>query len=510
MIRHFTILILILFAGRSAAQDTLFYTEPTKFDKDSRSITTLTDDLGQIITIGETNGAQDKIKVSVHDTQGKSKDQFTFEYPDYNNIDLDLSHVRVHKNTIYIFSTGYSKKTNTQYAFVFPLENKQAGPIIQLHAQKTNFRSNLSTQLSPDSSKILVYFEQGEIPRSADFLSLRVYHFPSFEPIWDRELSLPYEKEVVQINQYRLDNFGAVYMMSGKKVVKSNQPIQRTQGARYVVFYYNHESNRLKEFDISLKDKQVVSAIGMVNQNNEMLVGGYYSNDYSFSVAGTFLFVISEKAVQIKTAAYMAFPKDFLSNYMSERELGRSPELSDLYLDHLLFTEDSCLLYVGEQFYITERISNDINTGRTIVENVSHFDDIIISKVSIHDGKIKWTSRIPKAQYSSLDLDRCGYSMYVGRDLLSFYFNDHPDNFLKLQQRPNALPEGWNGSRIAVVSKAVVNEKGEINRTTLVSTKAAGGPILPDLGSEIMNRQPVLGIFEGKQYRFCIPVTMKR
>ncbi len=510
LIRYFILFLLLATQAQSLAQDTLFYTEKMRFEKDSRTITNISDDGNRIITIEETSGSDDRLHFFIHDQNGRLIEKFNFSFPNYNDIDLDLSHVRYIRSKLYLFSTGYSRKTNTLYGFVFSLENQQLTPVIQLHSLKTSFRSDLGTQLSPDSTKILVYFEQSEVPRSSDYVSLRVYGVPDFEPVWDRELSLPYEKEVLQINQFRLDNFGSVYMMSGKKIVKNNQPIQRTQGARYVVFYYDNESNRLKEFDISLKDKQVVSAIGVIDENNQMLVGGYYSNDYNFAVAGTFLFVISEKAAQITTAAYMAFSKEFLSGYMSDRELDRSPELTDLYLDQLLIANDSSLWFIGEQFYITERISSDINTGRTIVENVSHFDDIIVSKISIKDGKIKWTSKIPKAQYSSIDLDRCGYSLFSKENELHFFFNDHPDNFIRLQQKPNALPEGWNGSRVAVITKAVVDINGKTKRNALVATKTAGGPLLPGLGNERIFGLPVLGIYEGKEYRFCIPFAMKK
>ena len=288
-------------------------------------------------------------------------------------------------------------------------------------------------------------------------------------------------------------------MMSGRNPEKNNQRLLRPQGGRYVVFHYNQTDNKLKEYDISFKDKQVIAAIGKVNRNNEMIVAGYYSNDYSFSAAGTFLFRIKEKGQALEAAAYMAFNKDFLATMMRSREVERTPELSDLFLDHIFISDQNEIYLIGEKYSVAERVNTDLNTGRPIVELIHHYDDIVISKLEL-SGKIKWSRRIAKEQHTVNEMDRCGYNYYYD-GTLNIYFNDHPDNDKILRENPNVLINSWSGSRSGVVSHVQLNALGEMDRKILLSSKAAGGMLMPALSSQEFRRPIILGLMQNREYR---------
>jgi hypothetical protein len=234
-----------------------------------------------------------------------------------------------------------------------------------------------------------------------------------------------------------------------------------------------------------------------------MIVGGYYSNDFSFAVAGSFVFRISAGGLTLKNASYMALPKDFLSQFISGRELDRYPELADFFLDHMIIQDNGSILLIGEKYTLSERVNMDPVTGRTIIENLHHYDDIIIHNL-MDNGKINWLGYIPKAQHSSLERDKCGYNYFISKNDIRFYFNDHPDNFKALQNNPRARIDSWNGSRSAVISEVVFDANGSTTRKNLVSHKAAGGVLIPGLSSEQTLGNIVLGLSQNKDYKFCI------
>jgi hypothetical protein len=142
-------------------------------------------------------------------------------------------------------------------------------------------------------------------------------------------------------------------------------------------------------------------------------------------------------------------------------------------------------------------------TGRTIVENLHHYDDIIVHQLQ-ENGKINWSGHIAKAQHTSGERDKCGYNFFIYPEGISFFFNDHPDNFKILQQNPQARIDSWNGSRSAVIGQVSFDKYGKSYRKNLVSHKAAGGVLLPGLSNEQIYGSIVLGLAQNKDYKFCI------
>lgn len=495
--------VLLCCAIDSIAQDSIYFSEQFKFSRNTITYTALpANDSKSYYSLEETADKNSQLIIKNFSIDGKQQWMNTIEIPLVNDEEIDISEYHTLGDSILVFGTVIDHDANLKKAVVFTVFNNGTSfsqPIL-LSSIDRESASTLGVSFSPDSTKILVYFDRATPKKTDKDLTLRVFS-RSFQFIWEKALQLPYTNDVVQIHQYFIDNFGGVYLLSGKNPQKNIVRQVKTQGGRYLVFHYNNETNKLKEYDISLKDKQVVSAIGLISPFNEMLIGGYYSNDYSFSIAGTFFFAINAHGGSMKTATYMAFPKTFMDTMLTEREMERSAEINDFYLDNVIFS-NGALLLIGEKFYVTERVNTDINTGRAIVENIYHYDDIIITKLEL-TGKIAWSQRIAKDQYSSTDYDRCGYNAFLRDTTLAFVFNDDRENTALLLKDPKARLESWNGSRMSTITIAELTISGEIARRTLATEEIAEGSITPDLGSSEVYRLPVLGFTKGRDFRFA-------
>jgi archaellin len=160
------------------------------------------------------------------------------------------------------------------------------------------------------------------------------------------------------------------------------------------------------------------------------------------------------------------------------------------------------LLLIGEQFYVTERVNTDINTGRVIVENIYHYDDLIVTRLEM-TGKIAWSQRVAKEQYSSTEYDRCGYNVFLRDGTLAFVFNDDKENTALLLKDPKSRLVSWNGSRTSTITLVELNNNGVVLRSTLATEEVAEGSITPELGSSEVYRLPVLGFTKGRDFRFA-------
>jgi hypothetical protein len=233
-----------------------------------------------------------------------------------------------------------------------------------------------------------------------------------------------------------------------------------------------------------------------------MIVAGYYSEDYSQSASGTFFFSIQSNGGSIITATYMAFPRDFLESVLTERQLDKAAEIADIYLDHLISINENYYL-IGEKFYISERVNTDITTGRTIIEKVYQSDDIFVTAIS-NVGKINWSRRVRKEQYTHDDYDKCSYNAFASAKGIQLLFNDHSANTELLARDPKGNIESWNGGRDAAIILVSCNFEGILTRKHIGDSRNIGGVMTRELGQMDVMGAPILGFARGKEYRLGV------
>lgn len=411
------------------------------------------------------------------------------------------------KDKFFLFTSEFNKENEQIQIFCTMLDNegKKQYDRALVHYILSEGRTNspqFGHTLSPDSTKILLYFDPPFERKSTEALSFKCYSH-ELEMLWEKEILLPYTQDIVQVRSFMLDNASNVYMMSGKNPSKSGNQWQKPQGGRYVVFFYNAKENKLKEYDLSLKDKQVMSVIFQLNKNDEAIIAGYYSNDYKFSAAGTFLFSIGAAGTAVKTASFMPFSKEFLSKLLRTKDVEKEAALPDFYLDHMVFGSDESILLVGEQYYASEYIITDPTTGRQTIEYRYNFDDIIVTKLE-PSGRHGWNAKIPKRQYTTSDSKLCSYQCFETDQGLVFYFNDHSEN----QQKLSALAEGdaslWSGGKNSVTTRVVLEKTGSFKRETLLSNKEKDAVLNTFYGQKNIFAPQLLGYEDGKMCKYCL------
>jgi hypothetical protein len=416
-------------------------------------------------------------------------------------------HAYVSGQRLYLFTSGTTNDGDQLQAYVSVFNTSGellSGPTLihYFNSDGKEQKAFLITEFSPDGSKILVLFDSPFERKTSETIPVKVYD-AELDMLWEKALELPSDKNIIQVHSYRVDNEGGIYMMSGQNPLKNNVPWQKPQGSRYIVLYYNFQLNRLKEYDVSLKDKQVVSAQFAINHFNELVIGGYYSNDFRFSVAGTFLFILNARAEGIKAAAFMAFQNEFLLHFMNQKQADRKGTLSDFYLDHLLIGEDDNYYLVGEQYYVTEEIIMDPTTGRQLLERRYNYDDIIVTRVN-SDGRIEWSAKVPKRQYDLSNNPQSSYTCHLVKNALALCFNDHPENTTRLAETPQGDATSWNGSRGGIITRVNVTSDGQVHRSTLVNQKELDLLLIPSVSGKDPYRLPVLGFMGGRDYRFYV------
>lgn len=419
----------------------------------------------------------------------------------------DIVHVELIQGYLYIFSSGRRSDAAEYQAYVTVLDSelrRVSGPVL-IHFVADIWKSGrpqFIVRVSEDRQRILVLFDSPYERKSNESIAIKVYD-PALELLWEQTLELPYGQDVVQVHSFDIDNEGGVYLMSGHTPKKNTMTWQRPQGNRYVVFYYNHGEGILREYDVSLKDKQVVSARFAIDAGGQLFIAGYYSSDFTFSAAGTFLFILSPRAETVTVASFMPFPPELLLKYMGPRQAEKQGGLPDFYPDHLVLRSDGSCWLIGEQFAISENLMLDPMTGRQLIERRYTYEDILVVHLN-PDGRILKAERIPKRQFDVNSNPHLSYVCQVADETLHFFFNDNPDNEKRLQGG-SSDPLSWNGSRGAVVTHTSVSTDAITPRKTILRYKGNEQMLRPDLTRDASAHSVLLGLSGPPGYSYCIP-----
>ncbi|MCH2197209.1 MAG: hypothetical protein MK081_00375 [Flavobacteriales bacterium] len=373
----------------------------------------------------------------------------------------------------------------------------------QITLNRRNENQTFGIQLSEDSSMVFIYNESTLDRRSNERFSFKVVDL-DLETVWKKELELPYRSELLEINQYLLDSKGQLHMMSGIASDKRNntQNERRLSEKRYIVISFDPVANKVKELEVDLGDKWVTATTFAIDDQGDLAIGGFYSNDRYFSIAGSFFFRVSAETKKVISSGLEPFETSFLKKFMSDRRADRGDELNDFYFDHMVRRPDGGATLVAEQYYIVSRYRSDITTGRQEIINYYHYNDIILVDVAA-DGKVNWTNRIAKEQISSNDKGPySSYALTADQDSIYILFNDDPANEEYLKQNPENSPKTLNSLKSSVVTKIAVGLDGTMTRETMFKSKKEETVLKPKVHISPESGELFIYARFRKQYRF--------
>lgn len=483
--------------------------EKIKISKDESNFRIVGSDESSFYAVKDLRQQEESIRMEVYNATTLNRDKFIdIPIPQIEGRYPALDEVLHLHGRWYFILTDFSKSigANTAYAIMMDdLEGQPSDPVIldNVSGFGKPRLTDFGFRISPDSTKILVYHDTPYEKKSNESFSFKVFN-TDLTNLWNKRLELPYDKGSFEINDYVVDNSGDVYMVSGISAEKntSSQNWKAARRKRYVLISYSWRENKVKEFDVNLKDKWIMSLTTGVDPNNNLVIGGFYSNDQYFTVAGTFVFRIDGDSKTIKNKGLMPFSEAFLKQFMSEKRVEKGRELPDFYFDHFVLEEDGSALIVAEQYYVSERVTTDFATGRTIITYVYNYDDIIVVKMN-REGVMEWAQKIAKDQSTSNDKGaHSSYALAEVGDKLHFIFNDHPDNVALLKENPGADLRSYTNLKKSVATQATIDIDGFITREVLVESKDGDTILKPKVYYQPNDRSIILYAVYRRFYKF--------
>ena len=263
--------------------------------------------------------------------------------------------------------TDRKEKRHSMHVAALNPDGFWLGPAREAHFRKYDKYENRTYEVftSADSTRLVGHlagpFGKEELAEHA-----LVVLDADLEPLYTRELVLPYSNDQLRVGDLLLDTQGNIHLYAAQPRPKVRLDSQRALEERknHTLFSYYWKSNTLKELEIDLQTQWITDARVAFTPGGAIGVAGLYSNGPYFRTKGIFGLVLEPVSRRILSQGLVQLPKETIDGFSSRRRSDGGREITNLYLDHALFPTDTTWTLVAEQFEVVERVSTDPATGR--------------------------------------------------------------------------------------------------------------------------------------------------
>jgi hypothetical protein len=424
-----------------------------------------------------------------------------------NGRDVTIEKIFQINNRLYMFSSVADSRTKRNILSVQEISKKSLQPEktkveigqINFEGESRSNRGHFLLRVSRDSSKVLVVHELPYEKHEPARFGLQVLD-DQFNRIWNKDVTVPYEDELFDIETVKVDNDGDVYLLSLIYSEKRKSKRRGLPNYTYHVFAYRDKGATVKQYPISVADKFLTDMQIEILGNKNLVCAGFYSARGTFSIRGTYFMTVDAASKEIITKSFKEFPVDFLVANMTEGEANRTKkkeerggetELYEYDLNKILVGRDGSALLIGEQYFVkqvtqTRRINGMIQTYTT---NHYYYNDIIVVKIG-PSGEIEWAEKIAKRQHTTDDGGYySSYTLGIVKGSLCFIFNDNPSN---VTYGGIGKVANYSGGRNSMVSIVTLDPAGKQTRRPLFKAREVDVITRPKVCEQISSHEIIL------------------
>ena len=337
----------------------------------------------------------------------------------------------------------------------------------------------------------------------------------NMDQLWRKTIRIPYTDELFTVEDFEVDNEGNVYVTGVEYKEKLKVKRKGKPNYKYHVLSYTDNGKKDSDLPIEVEGKFLTDMKVRPNNEGQLLCGGFYSGQGTYSVEGSFFLKVNASNGDVETASFEDFGIDFITQNLSARQekkarkkdaKGKTPELFQFDLDAMVMREDGGVVLVAEQYFV--KVVTTTTTGAngamsTTTNYHYYYNDLIVISVS-PNGEIEWNTKIPKFQHTVNDHGRVSsYAMAVVDDKLHFIFNDNPKN---LTLEPGQRIRNFGAGKETLVVLVTVDSNGGLEKEPLFSIRDTDVVTIPKVCRQIGDRELVVFGQRKKSHRLGVVI----
>jgi hypothetical protein len=421
--------------------------------------------------------------------------------------ELDLEAIYLMGEHIVVFSSRYDRDRdkNIAYGKTLDLDGKaliEWKEITTIAATKRKNSGSFSFHAGRDSMSVLVLVKPPYEDYGDEQFSLLCFD-QNLTKQWSKDLKLPYKDQFFSLDKFILLPSGDVYMLANVSKDRSvmTRSDRRTKPTYYYsILLYDRAADDLREYNVKLDPKFISDLTFEVDSVGNIICAGFYSNQSSNAIIGTFYTRINRKTKEMTTQGTMDFDSNFLEQFMSAKKVSKKRELMNYDLRHLVLREDGGAILVAEQYYDYIVCSSD-SRGQMRCTHYYYYNDIIVVSIA-PNGQISWTRKIPKRQSSSNDDGYfSSFSFSVMNDNMFFVFNENSKNLDEQKAATKIRPMANPRKSVAVL--VTMNSRGEQVKQFMFRNRDLKIILRPKLYNQINANTVILYGERGNMYKLA-------
>ncbi len=388
----------------------------------------------------------------------------------------------------------------------------EATKVGEIGYEKKRFQGEFDYEISLDSTKLLLFFSKPYLKDAPEQFGFKVMN-QKLEELWNKEVTLPYKQQLFTVKDYRVSNNGDVYIL-GKEFSedKTNVKKKGTRKYKYHIVGYFDNGTRIKDFEVDLEDKFISEITFRVRNNGDIICAGFYSENGSYGIKGTFFLAIDGETKKIKSSNLKEFEENFITQNWTQKQIDKAKrkeakkdrkiEMYNYDLRNFILRDDGGVVLLAEQYYVyvTTHTYTDAN-GYTRTTTTYHYNynDIIVVNVA-PDGNIDWTTKIEKTQHSTNDGGRLSsYALQVKDDQMYLVYNESAKRYFDKEELKKLEKKEKKAYLTLLVSIA---NNGEYNKEILFNNSNDRIYTVPKLCEQISDDQMIIYSVSRKGQKF--------
>ncbi|MFK8044035.1 MAG: hypothetical protein AB8B72_00970 [Crocinitomicaceae bacterium] len=459
------------------------------------------------------------------------KSKFEIEIPKIEKKKVRYEWSNTVDDKVYFLSNYFDRKANSYTLFASELEvstGKFNKHFEVLKVVDDKFKSGLSPfkmVRSVDSTKILIITEYPTKNRENARYGLTVVK-KNLGKIWEKDIEFPERDKDFSLIDYEVDMDGNIHFVASIRMSRDEKKEKDAKSRYYSkVYSYYHAESELKEHEISFQDLIIDNLDLDVNDKNELLGTGFYSEKFmSTGYKGFFFLKIDPTTKTIAAKNVSEFSPDLIKQLYNNKRQGERKAKKGKFPPYIIRAsialKNGGYAVVAEHYVYTISQTTSAN-GNTQTRESWLFGNVVVMFLN-GDGKMETASVLKKRQYctavngaSSL-LQQLGISPVPGINELAYYgisvlqnnsniyvlYNENPKNEARVQEgkTPKSVRQ-----RTSVTMLNTFKPDGKINGDVLFKSKDRSAgikmPLMPRSYIQYANNEAIVFGRLGKKMR---------
>ncbi|UII19459.1 hypothetical protein [Fulvivirga ligni] len=378
---------------------------------------------------------------------------------------------------------------------------------------------------SHDQAKLLIQYRK--VPefksdkKSHDIIGMHVFG-RYFDPIWNREVEMPYTEKMMNNLDYSVDTDGNAYVLAmvyNDKTTDSKWSNEGSPNYHVELLSTNGKSKEIKTTSVTLQDKFINSLSLFESSPDYMICAGFYNDGKRVrDTDGIFACKIN-KAGEVYDKSTIEVPLELINQNASKRAVRKNTiketekedetaVIPNLYFDYANAQADGSIVLVGEQFDI-KTYTSYVN-GRSSSRTVLNYGDIMVVKIS-PEGKLGWIKKVPKRQAGTNQVGSMSYSYFHGGTNHHFIFLDTDANKDLTDDKVPAV--SGNGGTGLFTDYVIDDTTGEMKRLNLFHTDNADNlrayQLTPTRAVQTADNEFIVEVYKKKKEDVLLKVEIK-